>query len=169
MAACFCRGDACVALGRASPAPTIMPRLAAFSIISCLISSMWGDSISPAQTYTRIGTIDTMPRKKPRRKKQHLGQPDSLRPSAQIMQAQQYMARKQWDQAAEILKQVVQRQPSHTEALTILGEVYANTQDIMNLWDVTEKLTRLESDEPTHWANLTTASLMNRRRICSSF
>ncbi len=77
------------------------------------------------------------------------------------MQAQQYMVRKQWDQAAEILKQVVQRQPSHTEALTMLGEVYANTQDIMNLWDVTEKLTRLESDEPTHWANLTTASLMN--------
>jgi hypothetical protein len=31
----------------------------------------------------------------------------------------------------------------------------------MNLWDVTEKLTHLESNEPTHWANLTTASQNN--------
>ena len=34
LAACYCRGDTCVALGRACPAPTIMPCLAAFSISS---------------------------------------------------------------------------------------------------------------------------------------
>lgn len=102
-----------------------------------------------------------MARKKSRRKIQHPQQPPRPRLSAQIMQAQQHMVRKQWDRAADILKQVVQRQPSHTEALAMLGEVYANMEDINNLWDVTEKLTHLEPNEPTHWVNLARASLVN--------
>jgi Flp pilus assembly protein TadD len=102
-----------------------------------------------------------MTRKKQHGKKQ-LRQGRSGRISDQIVQAQQHMARKQWDQAAEILKDVVRRQPSYIDALAMLGEVYANMHDIMNLWDVTEKLTRLESDEPTHWANLAMASLTNQ-------
>lgn len=38
MAGCFCRGAACGALGRASPAPTILPNLTLLSIRSDRIS-----------------------------------------------------------------------------------------------------------------------------------
>ena len=102
-----------------------------------------------------------MTRKKSRKKKPQIQRSSDQRPSAQIRQAQQHMVRKQWDQAAGILKQVVQRQPSRTEALAMLGEVYANLEDINNLWDVTERLIHLEPDEPTHWVNLARASLVN--------
>lgn len=102
-----------------------------------------------------------MARKKSRKKKQRLQKSPGARLSAQVLQAQQHMARKQWGQAAEILKQVVQRKPSHAEALAMLGKVYTNLDDINNLWGVTEKLTRLEPAEPTHWANLARTSLVN--------
>lgn len=102
-----------------------------------------------------------MARKKSRNKKQRSRQ--SLGPSwpVQLLQAQQHMARGQWDQAGEILKQVVHRRPAHTDALAMLGEVYAHLEDLNNLWDVTEKLTRLAPDEPTHWINLARGSLVN--------
>lgn len=102
-----------------------------------------------------------MARKKSRKKKQRPQKSPGTRLFAQGLQAQQHMARKQWDQAAEILKQIVLQKPSHAEALAMLGEVYANMDDINNLWDVTEKLTHLEPDEPTHWVNLARASLVN--------
>ncbi len=102
-----------------------------------------------------------MVRKKSHREKPQLQRSTGQRPPAQIRQAQQYMARKQWEHAAEILKQVVQRQPFQAEALAMLSEVYANMEDINNLWDVTEKLTQLEPGEATHWANLARASLVN--------
>ncbi|MBN1449817.1 MAG: tetratricopeptide repeat protein [Anaerolineales bacterium] len=102
-----------------------------------------------------------MSAKKSPKKKPQSRLSSRMRPSAQIMQAQQHMAHKQWEQAEDILKQVVRQQPSHSLALAMLGDVYAHMDDINNLWDVAEKLTQLEPDEPTHWVNLARASLVN--------
>ncbi len=69
------------------------------------------------------------------------------------------VARRKWDEAQEALEQFVHRHPSHVEGLVMLGEVYRNQEDIPGLWEVTDRLVRLDPNEPIHWFNAAVACM----------
>jgi len=71
------------------------------------------------------------------------------------------MLRQEWDQAARILADVVQRQPSNVDAWMMLGDAYEKLGDKLHLLGVVETLTRLQPDEPDSWSDLAMLSLVN--------
>src|SRR5690242_2631057 len=100
-----------------------------------------------------------MSKKKLARKKP--APPTSAKVARDLERAYNLIQRRQWDEAQQLLGNVIRRYPSDTEALNMLAEVYYETHNHDALWDVTEKLVRIDPREPENWFNAMGACISN--------
>jgi tetratricopeptide (TPR) repeat protein len=71
------------------------------------------------------------------------------------------LQRRQWEEAQHLLETIIRRHPSETDALSMLGQVYLETHNHDALWDVTEKLVKMEPGQPESWYNAMGAGISN--------
>jgi tetratricopeptide (TPR) repeat protein len=76
-------------------------------------------------------------------------------------EAERLLRRRKWAEAKDLLEPFSRRHPNHLQALLMLSDVYAQAEDQMGFWDVTDRLIRLDPDTPEHWSNMATICMAN--------